>query len=169
MTENKHPFIEYLNSLVQQDRRGALAELRRGLGQPPGACASMYRYIVPFLPEKCSRRSEAIYYLIGALFASHPDNATAGNMGAHLAAARSENGGEALERRFTCLLASHIDDLPDYLRQTIGFLKSKNVPVNWQQLFWDLQQWDNEERSVQKHWANAFWGRQVEKTPEKES
>ena len=60
--------------------------------------------------------------------------------------------------RFTALLATHPDDLPDYLRQTISFLKSNEIPVNWNQLFLDLHYWDDEDHLVQKKWASAFWG-----------
>ena len=78
-----------------------------------------------------------------------------------MAKTRSEGGEDALERRFTALLAAHPDDLPDYLRQAVSFLKSKDVPINWNQLLWDLQDWDKREDpkySVQKKWARAFWG-----------
>jgi CRISPR type I-E-associated protein CasB/Cse2 len=40
-------------------------------------------------------------------------------------------------------------------------LKSKDVPVNWNQLLWDLQNWEKREDpkySVQKKWARSFWG-----------
>lgn len=75
-----------------------------------------------------------------------------------MAKARSEGGEDALERRFTALLAAHPDDLPDYLRQAVSFLKSKDVPINWNQLIWDLQKWNDEDRRIQKEWARSFWG-----------
>lgn len=156
MTEKTYPFIEYLESLC--DDRGALAALRRGLGQPPGTVASMYPYVVPWLPA--SRHSESAYYLVAALFAFHPAEGGEGNMGSHFHFARAREPGSddvALERRFTTLLAAHPDDLPTYLRQAVGFLRSKEVPVNWHQLFHDLQRWAYEDRPVQKDWARAFW------------
>jgi CRISPR system Cascade subunit CasB len=165
MTEKvPHPFIAHLQSLADKQDRGALAALRRGLGQPPGGAAEMFRYVEPFLPQKRAIAQEAAYYLLAALFAFHPKSASEGNLGAHMAQARSEGGEEALERRFTALLAAHSEDLPGYLRQAISFLRSKEIPVNWNQLFWDVQNWNDEDRRVQKHWASAFWGRpQVEK------
>jgi CRISPR system Cascade subunit CasB len=163
---SRHPFIAYLQSLAQSEERGALAALRRGLGQPPGAAAEMFRYVVPFLPENSSRATEAAYYLVASLFALHPKSTETGNLGGHLAQARDDNNPEALERRFTALLAAHPEDLPDYLRQAISYLKSKEIPVNWEQLFYDLQNWEQPERRtrVQKAWAGAFWGRQREST-----
>jgi len=168
MEESKtHPFIDYLYSLSRDENRGALAALRRGLGQPPGTVTEMYRYVVPHLPA--SRSQETVCYLIAPLFALHPKIAAMGNMGAHLAQTRTEGGEDALERRFTALLSAHPDDLPEYLRRAVSFLKSKNeIPVNWNQLFWDLLNWDDEDRRVQKEWAKAFWGRAQanEKPPE---
>jgi CRISPR system Cascade subunit CasB len=154
MTEKTHPFIEYLESLC--DDRGALAALRRGLGQPPGTVASMYPYVVPWLPE--ARYNESIYYLVAALFAYHPAKADEGNMGSHFARTREPGtDSTALERRFTALLAAHPDDLGTYLRQAVSFLRSKEVPVNWHRLFYDLQRWAYDDRPVQKQCARAFW------------
>jgi len=169
MTEQTiHPFIASLQKLAEKQERGALAALRRGLGQPPGTTAEMFRYVEPFLPQKRSRAQESAYYLVASLYALHTQSTNTGNLGTHMAQARSEAGEDALERRFTALLSAHPDDLPDYLRQTISFLKSKAIPVNWNQLFWDLQNWDDEDRRVQKHWASAFWGR-AQRTSEEPS
>jgi len=154
-----HPFIAYLQSLAEKQERGALASLRRGLGHPPGAAPEMFRYVIPWLGESPGGSQEAAYYLLASLFALHPATVSEGNMGTHLALTRSEGGEDALERRFTVLLAAHQDDLPVYLRQAVSFLKSKEKPVNWNQLFHDLQKWDHPDRFVQKQWARAFWSR----------
>lgn len=149
---------------MDRQDRGALASLRRGLGQPPGTVADMYRYVEPYLGAE-ARYKESAFYLVAALFALHPKSTNEGNMGAHLARTRTESGGEALERRFTALLAAHPDDLPEYLRQAVSFLNSKEEPVNWDQLLRDLQGWGREDRSTQKKWARSFWGgRQLPKT-----
>ncbi|HVN56603.1 MAG TPA: type I-E CRISPR-associated protein Cse2/CasB [Anaerolineaceae bacterium] len=153
-----HPFIQYLQSLAEAQDRGALSALRRGLGRPPGTVPEMYRYVEPRLAQKRSAAQESASYLIASLFAFHPLSTSKGNLGAHLASTLSPGGKDALERRFTALLAAHPDDLADALRQAISFLKSKDVPVNWNQLYWDVQRWDNEDRQVQKEWARAFWG-----------
>lgn len=157
--QETHPFIRYLQSLKTQNDRAALASLRRGLGQPPGTAADMYRYVEPFLgQEKSTRYKENAFYSVAALFAFHPMSIDFGNMGTHLARTRTDSGADALERRFTALLAAHPDDLPDYLRQAVSFLKSKDVPINWDQLLRDLQNWGHEDRFIQKNWARSFWG-----------
>lgn len=161
MDEKKHPFIEHLEGL--REDRGALAALRRGLGQPPGTAPAMFPYVERYLPAEVKPWQEHAYYLIAALFAYHPEPGGHGNVGHHFADVRRKNpGGDdtALERRFTALLAAHRDDLPFYLRQAVSFLKSKEVPINWSQLFRDIQRWGYESRSVQKRWARAFWGRE---------
>lgn len=157
-TSEFSPFVRYLCSLAEAGERGALAALRRGLGRPPGTAVEMFRYVEPWLPAGCSRAQEAAYYLIASLFALHPIAAPSGNMGNHLLQAAVSGGEDALERRFTALLAAHSDDLPHYLRQAISFLKSKEIPVNWEQLLRDVLNWDHPERFVQKNWARAFWG-----------
>ena len=153
-----HPLITYLESL--RDDRAALAALRRGLGQPPGTVASMYRYVVPWLPDDTPPWRETAYYLIAALFAYHPAPGGTGSMGRHFARTRDPKGDNtAIERRFTALLSAHPDDLDFYLRQAISFLRSKDVPVDWHQLLSDLLAWGHPDRYVQQQWARAFWGR----------
>ena len=153
-----HHFIDHLQALAKAEDRGALAALRRGLGQPPGSVAEMYRYVVPHLPKAPGQ--EAACYLIAPLFALHPKPGGVGNLGASLRACDPDGkNSDALERRFTALLASHPDDLPGYLRQAVSFLKSKEIAIEWNALFRDLQNWDDEDRHVQKDWANTFWRR----------
>jgi CRISPR system Cascade subunit CasB len=152
------PFIAYLENL--RDDRGALAALRRGLGQPPGSAAEMYRYIVPWLSEDVAAWREAAYYQLAALFAYHPAPGGEGSMGRHFARVRDRQADPAaIERRFTTLLAAHPDDLDVSLRQAVGFLRSKEVPVNWHQLLADVLAWGHPDRYVQRQWARAFWGR----------
>ena len=163
MEQRINPFVEYLEGL--RDDRGALAALRRGLGQPPGTVASMYPYVVRWLPDDTPPWRESAYYSIAALFAYHPNPGGGKNIGAHFARARDPQGNNtAIERRFTALLAAHPDDLDFYLRQAISFLKSKEVPVNWHQLLSDVLNWGHPDRYVQQQWARAFWGRPTQET-----
>ena len=159
----KHNFVTYLETL--QEDRGALAALRRGLGQPPGNAPEMFPYVVNKLPKKPSNWTEKTYYLVASLYALHPESATEGNFGTHFARTldlQNPDNNTAIERRFTVLLTAHPEDLPHYLRQAVSFLKSKDVPVNWHQLMWDIWDWDKPEKAVnvQKQWAAQFWRRQ---------
>lgn len=181
--EQQSPFITYLEGLVKREDRGGLAALRRGLGKPPGTSLEMARYVVPFLPRERPWTEDA-YYLVAALFAywhqgrdavaaSPPENF--GGSLARLAAIRAEKKGEkrgsdpSLEARFTGLLKSHRDDLPVHLRQAVGLLNSRDIPVNWQQLLKDILNWDHEDQFVQRAWARAFWGRRTESPNESKS
>lgn len=156
---NVHPFIQYLHQLAAAEDRAALAHLRRGLGKKPGAAPEMFPYVVPWLPTNVHPREEAVYYTIAALFAWHPSIALTGNMGDHMAAAREIGREEALERRFVALLSAHPEDFPEFLRQAISFLASKEIPVNWNQLFRDMRYWSHPDYgdNVRKRWATAFW------------
>lgn len=159
-----HGFVTYLASLAEN--RGALAALRRGLGQPPGAVPDMFRYVVPVLPKDAFPGSwtERSYYLLAALYASHPTAAAEGNLGNHFAVhldMQNPERNDAIERRFIALLTAHPDDLHIYLRQAISFLRSKETPVNWHQLMWDVLQlgYPDSATAVRKRWADAFWRR----------
>ena len=156
-------FLSYLNEQLKNEKRGVLANLRRGLSYPPGEDMNMYRYVAGFIPDhERGSSKEKIYYLIAALFAYHQISTEQGNFGNHMRNAIIEGNEDSTERRFTILLNAHFDELPDYLRQSVSYLKSKDVPINWQQLFEDLLYWDHPERFVQRNWANSFWGYQVD-------
>ncbi len=171
MTEEQ-PFVTYLEGLRDREDRAALAALRRGLGRPPGTVAEMCSYVVPWLSDDApwkEEEKERAYYLIASLFAYHPAPGGVGNMGHHFAQARDPQGeNTAIERRFTVLLAAHPDDLDVYLRQAVGFLRSKEVPVNWHQLLQDVLDWKCSDRYVQRRWASAFWGRSTQNQRTKE-
>lgn len=156
----QHPFAVYLEGL--REDRAALAALRRGLGRPPGYAPEMFPYVVPFLSERAGGWQEETYYVVASLFGLHPEPSTTGDLGDHFAKLRSVSPSiEAVERRFTALLAAHPEDLAFYLRQAIGLLKSKEVPVNWHQLLQDVLRWHHPDSRVRvrKRWASAFWGR----------
>lgn len=158
----EQPFVDHLESL--RENRGALAALRRGLGRSPGEAREMYPYVVPWVPGDASREREAVYYTIASLYAYHPMTGGSGNMGTHFARTVPRGGDHAaVERRFSVLLTAHRDDLPFQLRQAIGFLRSKEVPVDWHQLFTDLTAWTHPDGYVQKQWARAFWGRAADR------
>jgi len=161
-TDEKHPFITYLENLRDTEQRGELASLRRGLGKSAGAEPEMLRYVVPWLPKETSIWQEEPYFLVASLFAMHAQPGGWGNMGDHLArACESEQRSEALERRLTALLAAHPDDLAYHLRQTVSLLRACDIPVDWSRLLKDIQNWGHPDRWVQRNWARSFWGRTI--------
>jgi CRISPR system Cascade subunit CasB len=154
----KNPFVDWLEK--NHEDRAILASLRRGLGQAPGTAVDMFRYVVPFIPNDAGPQKEAVYYMIASLFSLHPVSAPSLNLGQSFAQVVIRNPGsqETVERRFANLLAASFEDMDFVLRQSISFLKSNEVGINWDQLFKDLLYWDHPQRFVQKRWANAFWG-----------
>ncbi len=161
MTEPQ-PFVSYLETL--REDRAALACLRRGLGQPPGTVVDMFPYVARWVPPQAPRAIEEVHYLTAALFAGHPAAGGVGDMGDHFrrVVRADPESTVAVERRFTALLAAHPDDLHFYLRQAVSFLRSREVPVNWHQLFVDIRRWAHPERPVQRRWARSFWGHTAE-------
>jgi CRISPR system Cascade subunit CasB len=154
--ESTHPFVKHLESLKED--RGALAALRRGLGNPPGQAPEMFPYVIPYLPAETERWREEAYFMIASLYALHPSSIQKGNLGGHFASLRGSNiSDQSLERRFTALLSAHRDDLSFYLRQAISYLRSKEQPVNWHQLLRDVMSWGHPDRYVQMRWARSFW------------
>jgi len=148
-------FIGYLLSLAKEgnEDRGALADLRSGLGKAPGAMARVHRHVVPYLPDY--RSDERWYYLIAALFGSFPQHRKGRSIGAAFRSLKPKS--DSMEARFIALLNAHQDDLGDHLRHAISLLKSNEQPLDWFRLFEDLHQWDHSEGYVQLNWARDFY------------
>jgi CRISPR system Cascade subunit CasB len=176
MTEpqvGEQQFVEYLESLVRGGDRGAIANLRRGLGKPPGDVRQMDRHVLPFVPESVAHATEDSYYLLAALFAfwhqgKNDVPACRGNLGESLrclAEKEAQETGSTIEeargrheKRLVALLNCHREDLAYHLRQVVGLLKSQDIPVAWHWLLRDLSRWDRDDRVVQRNWARGFWG-----------
>jgi len=152
----KIPLVDFLEK--NREDRGMMANLRRGLGKTPGTAIDMLPYVCRFLSEKERRETQEAKFLIASLFAWHPVSTDTANMGRHykniwLAFRKSES----VEQRFRALLNSHLNSLPYQLRQAISLAKSKEIPINWHQLYSDVINWGHSEKFVQKNWAQSFW------------
>ncbi len=155
--KEENRLIRYLKNLEKRQDRAALANLRRGLGKPPKTAMEMYPYLGQFLSHETKPRYENAVFIVAALFAYYPDApGNVGNLGASLRQLKDDSDG--IEKRFVALLNAEAKDLPHYLRQIIGLLKSKEIAVNWEQLFKDVQNWNSDKRFVQQSWARSFWG-----------
>ena len=155
-------FIRDKEQLRDREDRGALASLRRGLGQAPGAVPEVSRIVQRGLTTDTKDYLETACYIVAPLFAFHPKEGGEGSMGDHFRAlCGPTQPGEALppnvERRFMGLLTSDIEELPDTLRQAVSLLKSKEIPINWRQLLRDVLAWTYEDGYAQKQWGRAFW------------
>lgn len=151
------------------DNRAKLASLRRGLGQPPGTVVETSRVVEHLLDEDDFKETRTALYVIAPLFALHRaafEGNRRENMGDHFREMCDENEDPPsnIESRLMSLLASEPDDLPDTLRQAVSLLKSKDVAVNWRQLFDDVQTWLSEgvvgeeaRQRVRLNWSRRFW------------
>ncbi len=166
-------FVSYLLKLAdpRAKDRGALAALRRSLQHPTGISASACPHVMRFVPEEADLFQERMLFLVGALFALHPEHAEGISLG-H--AFRKINDGTSEGRqgkdnpgtraRFVALLDAHADDLAEPVRHAVSLARAKGVALDWDLLLDDLCSWRHHEKSVQHRLARDFW-RQVEAAP----
>jgi CRISPR system Cascade subunit CasB len=137
------------------EARAALAHLRRAAGKEPGVAVEALPHVVPYLPERVTPWQRNAFFLVGGLFASHPTPHEAReNLGESL---RRVGRHESAEKRFVALLNCPSERLGYQLRQVVRQAQSREVPVNYRWLLFDLLDWDDPERSVQLKWARAYW------------
>ena len=161
-------FIRRLDGLVTRRDRARLAALRHLLAQTERWGPDAYAVGVPLLPPGLHPADETHWLLVAGLYAlwhqgrSTPSPRTGANFGASMrrfALESSAGAGlsEAVERRFSILLASDDERLVHHLRQAVGQLSSHGVEVDFECLLDDLRWWEHRDRYVQRRWARAFW------------
>lgn len=98
---------------------------------------------------------------VAGLFATHPEEASAGNLGFtcnEIKLKRDKKGGDdrltPTERRFQHVLAAEKDELHGRVLRMVLMAKSQGVPVNYAQLLTDLKYWGDKTKT---EWAAAFW------------
>ena len=155
LDEKQKKFIGYLMNLAKEghEDRGALADLRSGLGREPSEMARVHKYVVPFLPEKSD--DGRWYYILATLFGLYPKHRSSFSLGRAFQPLREKS--DSMEARFVALLNAHSDDLDDHLRHAVSLLKTNEQPLDWYRLFEDLLQWDYSEGHVQLRWARDFY------------
>ncbi len=157
LDERQRTFIGGLLNLAKEGKedRGALADLRSGLGKKPGEMARVHKYVAPYLPE--GSFNDQWYYLIATLFGSFPKHRAGRSLGAAFRPLRTKS--DSMEARFVALLNAHADDLDGHLRHAVALLKTHEQPLDfdWFRLFGDLLQWDHPEGHVQLRWARDFY------------
>jgi len=148
-------FVGYLLSLAREghEDRGALADLRSGLGREPSEMARVHKHVVPYLPE--AKWNDRWYYVTATLFGSFPEQRSGRSLGAAFRPLRAKS--DSMEARFVALLNAHPDDLYDHLRHAVSLLESNDQPLDWFQLLDDLILWDHPDGPVQLKWARDFY------------
>ena len=171
MNEQERRFIGHLEKLVKEQGKGALANLRRGLGKGPGTVRVMDPHVLPYTAGLSLRQEEA-YYIVGALFAMWYQGKESVDLNKPLNLGSSmrilvkravdegstyEEAEERIGKYLSALLDSHPDELPEQLRHAVSLLKAKEIPVNWLQLLDDIQYWHREGQFREHNWARSFW------------
>lgn len=149
--------MEQLTAL--RDDRGAMANLRRGFSSATEDRAW------PWIARWCditNDRQRAIYAAVAAAFATHPEIAVHGDLGAVMQelAQRNQKGEEGLKSfgaTFQRFLNCHSpQEVCERLPAIVRMAKQQGVAVNYRQLFIDLCYWGNR---VKVRWASAYWGK----------
>ncbi len=159
-------FVAFLRGLAERDDRGALAALRRSLQEPTGIAMSACPYVVPFLPaESKDPFRERAFFLLGGLFALHPDHADGVSLGhafrninAGTAEGQKGRDNESMRSRFVALLDAHADDVADHFRHAVSLARAKEIRLDWVRTLRDLLHWRAPDRWVQRRLATDFWG-----------
>ncbi|MBP6929080.1 MAG: type I-E CRISPR-associated protein Cse2/CasB [Caldisericia bacterium] len=164
----KSAFAKSLEDLVKKGDRAGLATLRKGLGKEPGTVTEMYKYVYSRIPGQTSPFDEKIYFLTASLFAlwhqgkQKLEKDFEGDFGKTFRQISKNSESESIKERFTAIINSHFDDLPNHLRHAVSLAKSKDVAINWSFLLEDLKWWNNDDKRVQRKWMKSFL--QEEKT-----
>ena len=166
LDDRQKVFIGYLLSLAKEGKedRGALADLRSGLGKEPGEMGRVHKHVAPYLPER--NYNDHWYYLTATLFGAFPQHRVGRSLGAAFRPLKQKS--ESMEARFVALLNAHPDDLDDHLRHAVSLLKANEQPLDWFQLFQDLLQWDHPDGYIQLRWARDFYKTDSDSTVKKE-
>jgi len=152
--------LNYLKKLKERDDRGGLADLRCALVESRRHRA--WPLIASFggIGEEHSAR---VVQTISGLFAHHPQATDTGNLADTCRALISEDErAEYLQerklgpmtRRFQHLLAASREEVCGRVSRIVLFAKSKEVAVNYGQLYGDLLYWSD---AVRVRWAKRFW------------
>lgn len=164
-------FTNFLQNLYKKEDRAALAALRRGLSEYPRKDIRMFPFIYPKILElgmDSDPQAEHAAFLTASLFANwHSGEITAeaaaekprnfGSAFALLIPEKKEEASKSIEQRFIALLNAHADDLAKHLIHAVSLLRSKKIPIKWQDLAYGINYWSHPDRFVQLNWAKNFW------------
>lgn len=145
-----------------------LADLRRGIGKPPGAVPQMWRYYTTLTPEGQMTRGLVAEHLALTLFAFHqqsrPRLAHVQGVGLGTAILALRNSGkfseQAVDRRFgAAATATSIDEVGVHLRGLVAQLRPLDQPIDYTQLMQDLRGWQNPEwlSRVRRRWGSQYF------------
>jgi CRISPR system Cascade subunit CasB len=139
-------------------QRDVLAHLRRGLDRSPDYALARAGWLFAQIPRWALESA----LLVAGLFAWAKGNCRDErdtNFGKAFGSGVDATGKR--QKRFIDLLDTDGDELPYKLRQAIALMDGTSL--DWIKLIYDIKNWNEPERYVQKEWARGFWShRKVE-------
>ena len=145
-------FCERLQALSTADR----ARLKRKAGSPLAEAGDTLGLFYRLLPYGVSPMQEELWYLAASLYPL-AEGGGSGDLGLTLRRARTSANAKGLDRRMATLLDADNSQLPFRLRQTLRYLQSSRIRVNWPGLLDDLLYWSHPDRLVQRRWARNYY------------
>lgn len=150
--------------------RGALAALRKGVGEPGGWHPATAMVVDRAIGNvRLSRSEDEVLFMTAALFGLHPVVAprkeatyppsllASLSTWMQMVNRISDDDRKAMDRRVLALLNADREDLLHHLRHLIGMLRGSDVGIDWLRLARDVKAWDLAERRVQRAWARDWW------------
>ncbi|MCY1289740.1 CRISPR-associated protein Cse2 [compost metagenome] len=163
MSDYAQGFVAHLERLRERDR-GALAELRRSLGFPPGGYPPVYPHVERFVAagRHAQDASRLALYVVAGLYALHPKPASR-SLASSLGELMRQRESGSIEQRFIALLGADAENLPNYLRQVVSLLAADDLGVDYAALFDDLSRWldpriePDWRDAIRQRWARDFY------------
>lgn len=166
MTDTKTNVDEDFIRILQQKvggehNRATRAELRRYWSPTTRHYATMALGKIGALRSYLSPEA-----LLALLYAEHPEHrpegASFGKALLRLAGGNSSSDAFAsFERHFRRLLACEggdLEELSRVLHRFVRRLAKESIPLDYNQLLWDLRKWRNHSEDVKTQWTRAFYG-----------
>lgn len=153
--------FKFLHS--HQEDRGFMANLRCALVD--GKQHRAWPYLANFDGIGETHRNKVVQTVAG-LYATHPEEVHVGDFGAtcrkllsddELEKLRKAEGIGPVSRRFQHLLAAEGDEVFDRVVRFVLRAKTQDIPINYQQLYKDLRDWEYQSDRVRVRWAKSFW------------
>lgn len=171
----KKPWEDLLKFLrSRQEDRGLMANLRCALVK--NKRHRSWPYLKNFDCIDDQKHRNRVVQTIAGLYATHSEETHEGNFGAMCHKMLSDDERQKLNkaegigpvsRRFQHLLAAEGDEIFDRVVRLVLYAKAQDIPVNYEQLYKDLLDWEDRADSnwrdrVRVRWAQSFWTPEVE-------
>lgn len=146
-------FITRLEKLDAGDR----ARFRRNAGNTLAEAHNTLGLFYKVLPQGVPAYQEETYFLVATIYPL-AESGSQKDFGSSLFSAKTLKNSKGLDSRVENLLDADFTQLHFRLRQTVKFLRSSRVTINWQKLLDDLLSWEHPDRFVQQRWARSYFG-----------